>query len=184
MYISCMKKDTKALVQNDNMDLEIFNNTNNLNLLLKTKNNIEIINRKKKELELLDNTDKKDIILNYLNMKEKIEKQKLNTYLDKHYTIYTKKKVFEYIDNNDFIKKLYKELNLINIYLEIRDRLKNHKDLNIKFNKGKKQQRELKFINMCFENIDQPENFVKLVINKDKTDKKNKTKKIEILKLK
>ena len=179
MYISCIKKDTKALVQNNHIDFEIFDNTNNLNLLLKTKNNIEILNKKKQELESLDDTDKREIIMYYLTLKEENEKQKLNTYLDKHYVIYTKKKIFEYIDNNDFIKKLYSELKLIDIYLEIRDCLINHKELNIQFTKKGNQRKKLKFLNLCFSNINEPEVLIKSIINKDKISKKDKIKKLK-----
>lgn len=179
MYISCIKKDTKALVQNNHMDFEIFDNTNNLNLLLKTKNNIEILNKKKQELELLDDTDKKEVIMYYLNLKEEKEKRKLNKYLDKHYVIYTKKKVFEYIDNNDFIKKLYSELKQINTYLEIRDCLINHKELNIQFTKKGNQRKKLKFLNLCFSNVNEPELFINTILNNDKANKTNKIKKLK-----
>lgn len=179
MYISYMKKSTKALVQNSNMDFEIFNNTDNIDLVLKTKNNIEIIDKKKKELKLLDKEEEKNIKLYYLNLKKEQEEKKLDMLLNTYYTIYTVNKKFVYVDNNDFIRKLYKELNLIDIYLEIRNRLNNHKDLNIKFNKDKKQKKELRFLNMCFENINKPENFINLLVKKEQKQKNTKQKKLK-----
>ena len=167
MYILYIKKNTKALVQNNNEDFIMFDNKNNLNLVLKTKNNLETINKFKNKIILSKNIDSKNIKLYYLELKEKSQKEILNNLLNKSYIVYTKRKSLEQVDNTYFIRELYDELNLINIYLKIRYTIIHHKNLNIKFNENEDQKEILKFLNLCFSNIKNPETFVNLLAKKE-----------------
>ena len=178
MYIYYIKYQDSVFVQN-NTDYEMFNNTNNLEKVLKTNNRIEIINMRKEDLKNISDSEEVYLKTIYLNLKEEFEKNRLNKLIDNSVNIYSDKKVNGYIENNSFIGDLDNKLKLIEFYLEIKNTIKNHQELNIIFNDKENNSKKLKFINLCLTNIDDPDNFVNELIKNDKYYSINKQKKLK-----
>ena len=79
MYLYYTKEKDKVLVQNSNMSFDIFDNTNNIENILKVNNNIEFIEMKKKELHSMINEKTKeeiDIKLLYLDLLQEIQNKR------------------------------------------------------------------------------------------------------------
>ena len=180
MYTYYTKNKDKVIAQKIDMNYDIFDNVSNIELILKQYNNIQSVINRKKWL-LLEDSNNKIVYFKkmYLELKEDLEIKKLNRYKDNSTKVFNKKVTSNVIKNYDFIKDLDNKLNLIDYYFEICDSILNHKELNISFNNKENQSKKLKFINLCLINIDNPENFIKSLIEKDNLYSINKQKKLK-----
>ena len=176
MYLYLTKDKDKVLVQK-NDGYEIFDNTNNIEKVLNKNNNIEIIHKISNRLNENNENDKIKIL--YLNLKEQLEKEQLDKVINRSIKTYSNEKISKYINSTDFINDIYNKLSLIDFYLYIRDCLLNHKELDIQFDEKDNKLKKLNFLTICLRNVDSPEEFINILIEKDYTYSINKQKKLK-----
>ena len=166
MYLRYIRYKGKATVQ-ENTEYKIFDNIDNLENILKCKNKIIILKMIKERTKFIKDEEEKYLKTIYLDSKIDIELKIIERLEKKSHTIYSENKETKNLNVNDFIEDLDNKLNLINYYLNIKDAIKNNKDLNISFNSKENQKKKLQFINLCLNNISDPESFINNLIKKD-----------------
>lgn len=181
MYTHYTRNKDIVLVKKIDMEYEVFDNVDNIELILKQYNNIKCIKSRKKWLLLLnDKNDELTIIKKqYLDLKEELETKKLDELQNKSTKIFSKNVSYRTIENTNFIEDLDKKLKLIDYYFDMRYKILNHKDFNIIFSTKENQKKELSFINLCASNINEPLSFINELIQADKSYSFNNQKELK-----
>ena len=173
MYIFYTKEGNSVVATTANMKTDLFNNTDNIHEILSTCNEGEIIKAKIKEYsEEKKNANLKqkeacNLKIQYLNKKKKLIEDKLLHLFHEGEEVFSEKKENVYVHSTDFITDLNNKLALIDFYLKIKNALVNKTELNIEFNRNENQSKKLKFISLCARNYNNPEIFIRKLINLD-----------------
>ena len=173
MYIFYTKEGNSVVAITANMKNDLFNNTDNIDEILNTCNKSEMIKAKIKEYSeekknaSLNQEEVYDIKIQYLNKQKKLIEKKLLNLFHEGEEVFSEKKENIYVHSTELIKDLNNKLALIDFYLKIRNALLNKTELNIEFDRNENQSKKLKFISLCARNFNNPENFLKKLINLD-----------------